>query len=239
MPHHPEEHLIDLFQSAEQMTAATNYNDWTFSQFRPYVKGAVLEVGCGVGSFTERLLAYGGFTRLVSIDTSADAIRHCSSRFSDPALHLACVDLQNLQGVFDTIICMNVLEHIADDRHALRHLWNLLGPHGTLFLLVPAHHALFSRFDAEGGHYRRYDKRTMSNLVKAVTDAPHHLDQYYFNCVGALGYCLIYKVLRRAPRAGAASEIGFFDRCIVPVVRRLEGRHLPFGISLIAILTKD
>lgn len=228
----------DLFESAAGMAAATNYTDWTYHLFDRFVGRSVLEVGCGVGTFTRKLAADARVRRLLSIDISAAAVDTCGRAVQSPKLELRVADVRDVGEKWDLVVCMNVLEHIEDDRGALQHLWSLVAPGGTLFLLVPAHQSLFTPFDAESGHFRRYNKRHMLRLMgdAAVVPARHHA--FYFNSIGALGYWAVYKVLCKAPRESAGSEIGWFDRLVVPWQRRLEPRSLPFGISLVVSATK-
>ncbi len=226
-----------LFVSAEQMAVADNYNDWTFSLFEGCLKGSVLEVGSGVGSFTRHMLQY-KIDCLLSIDVSEDAVERCRKNIRHPRVKFQCVDIRQLTGEFDTVICMNVLEHIGDDRNTLKHMLDLLRPGGVLFLLVPAHQWLFSPFDREAGHYRRYSKRHMRGLLREVSDVPLDVEQFYFNGIGALGYFTVYTFFRKKPKSGAVKEIGFFDRRVVPVMRRIEGRRWPIGLSLVSIISK-
>jgi len=221
------------------MAKADNYNDWTFQLFAQYVRGNVLEVGCGVGSFTRRLIEQGKFERLLSIDLSRQAVEHCRNRFVHPAVDLQCVDVRQVRGSFDMIICMNVLEHIQDDCAALKDMHALLKPQGTLFLLVPAHRFLYTPFDHASGHYRRYNKRDIADLFARIGGSRCKLNQYYFNLVGGLGYFFVYKMLRKVPRSNATAEIGLFDRWIVPLMRNSEGRGLLFGLSLVTEATKE
>lgn len=228
-----------LFQSAPGMAAADNYSDWTFSLFESLVHGDVLEVGCGIGTFTRRLITKPALRRLLAIDVSAAAVAHCAQRVQHPALEVRHTEVQVVEGSFDLIVCMNVLEHIDDHEGALRHMLSLLKPGGALFLLVPAHDLLYSPFDVESGHFRRYHKARMMDLIRRV--CPQGLPairQFYFNTIGALGYFVVYRLLRKAPRADATSEIGWFDKYVVPLQRRLEPAGVPFGISLITVLTK-
>jgi 2-polyprenyl-3-methyl-5-hydroxy-6-metoxy-1,4-benzoquinol methylase len=181
-----------LFTSAAQMAGADNYNEWTFSLLQPYIRGSVLEVGCGVGSFTYRIIQHGSFERLLSIDISQNAVDHCRAKFAHAALQFQCIDVWNVHGEFDMVICMNVLEHIEDHEGVLKHLFDILKPGGTLFLLVPAHQALFNNFDTEGGHFRRYNKRAIRDLLLKVTGSRRYqLNQFYFNSIGALGYWFV------------------------------------------------
>lgn len=229
----------ELFESAAGMAVATNYADWTYSLFKDRVQGAVLEVGCGIGTFTRRIVNAPGVTRVVSIDISEAAVARCRAAVTSPILDLRTADVRDVEGRFDLVVCMNVLEHIEDDRGALGHMLGLVAPGGTLFLLVPSHQWLYSSFDRESGHWRRYNKRGMRRLLAAAAaGTPVDICQFYFNTIGALGYGAVYKVLRKAPRADAAAEIGWFDRMVVPIQRRLEGRAMPFGISLVSIVTK-
>jgi SAM-dependent methyltransferase len=229
----------DLFVSAAGMADAVNYADWTYSLFAPLVRGAVLEVGCGVGTFTRRLLAQPALERLVSIDILEAAVRQCQATIVDPRLELRHADVRDVDGAFDLVVCMNVLEHIEDDRSALAHMLRMIKPGGTLFLLVPAHQFLYNDFDVAGGHFRRYGKRAMRDLVgRAAGGTPLTVKQFYFNTIGALGYWAVYTLLRKEPRGGAESEIGWFDRMVVPIQRRLEGRAVPFGLSLVTVMTR-
>lgn len=230
-----EEH--PLFVSGIEMAEAHNYNDWTFSQFAPYLRGHVLEVGCGVGSFTQRIVARGGFDSLLSIDVSAAAVAHASQHIRHPALSYRQQDVRETTGKFDAIICMNVLEHIEADAATLRQMIELLNPHGTLFLLVPAHQFLYSDFDRAAGHFRRYNKRALQELLAGMAGVVTH-HSFYFNSIGALGYWFVYQLLRKAPKSDSTSEIGAFDKYVVPVMRRVEGKHFPFGLSLITVIAK-
>jgi len=229
-----------LFESSIGLARATNYADWTFSLFAPLLSGNVLEVGCGVGTFTRLLVGVSACRRVMSIDVSAEAVAYCRTQVIHTSLEVAVADVLTIQERFDVIICMNVLEHIEDDAGALRHMLNLLRPGGTLFLLVPAHSVLYSSFDREAGHYRRYNKHQMNALVGRVADARSlALRQFYFNSIGAIGYFIVYRLLRKPPRADASAEIGWFDRYIVPLLRRIEKNGSPFGTSLVTIIRRD
>jgi SAM-dependent methyltransferase len=193
-----------------------------------------------VGTFTRQIIHNGSFEKMLSIDISQNAMEHCRAQFTHPALEFQCVDAREVQGAFDLIVCMNVLEHIEDHEGALRHLFDILKTGGTLFLLVPAHQALYNRFDVEGGHFRRYDKKSIrESLAKAAGSGKYQLDQFYFNSIGALGYWFVYKMLKKIPQNSAKSEIGLFDKLVVPVMRRFESRSTPFGISVVSIVQKE
>jgi SAM-dependent methyltransferase len=71
------------FESAAMMADAVNYADWTFSLFSPFIRGEVLEVGCGVGTFTKPIVKTPGLSRLLSIDVSAAAVTRLIRQASD------------------------------------------------------------------------------------------------------------------------------------------------------------
>lgn len=230
----------DLFVSSAEMAGAINYADWTYSLFAPLVRGAVLEVGCGIGIFTRRLIAAPALDSLLSIDISPAAVRKCRSDMTSPAVEVRLADVRDVAGSFDLVVCMNVLEHIEDDRAALEHMLRLLKPGGTLFLLVPSHHILYSSFDVAAGHFRRYNKRGMLELLgQAWPGERPQVRQFYFNTVGALGYFAVYRLLRKAPRDSAGTEIGSFDRYVVPWLRRIERFGSPFGLSLVTVVSNS
>jgi len=148
-------------------------------------------------------------------------------------------DVMSISDMFDCIVCMNVLEHIRDDHDALTHMLSRLNSGGTLFLLVPAHQGLFTAFDVAAGHYRRYNKESMAALIAAIGSHDFSLRQYYFSAIGAIGYYIVYGLLRTPPKANASAEIGLFDRYVVPVQRVIEPRWMPFGISLITVIRRQ
>ena len=98
-------------------------------------------------------------------------------------------------GEFDSILCFNVLEHIAEDRHALRAFRALLRPGGRLLLLVPAHPALFGETDRTVRHERRYAR---AELERSLESAGFAVDELrHVNPVGALGWLVSARILRR------------------------------------------
>jgi SAM-dependent methyltransferase len=224
----------DLAASSSGMAGAKNYHSWTFQLCEPYLRGRVLEVGCGVGNFSSRIATHERVSSLLSIDVSEAALRHCRANVACGKIAFRQASLFEVDDRFDTIICMHVIEHIEDDFAAIAHMLDCVAPGGTLFLIVPAHQALFTWFDASVGHYRRYSKRMLTDLITRLGDSRRLLiDQWYYNTVAAIGYFCMYRVLGRK-RVGA--EVGIFDRVVAPVLQRIEPRWVPFGIALAAVI---
>lgn len=228
--------MSELFTSAEQMQKATNYNQWTFDLFKSYIRGDVLEVGCGVGSFTKLITEQSQFDSLYCIDISKPAIDYIRQKEFIKDIRFECIDLINVEGEFDFIVCMNVMEHVEDDRLFFAKILSLLKPQGILFLLVPSHKFLYSNFDKAAGHFKRYTKEMMNQfeLPRDVT----LLKQFYFNLIGALGYWVVYKALKSNNINDTEGEIGMFDKYVVPFSRTFLPESTPIGISLISIYKK-
>jgi SAM-dependent methyltransferase len=223
------------------LRTARNYYAWIADQFHPWVGRRVLDVGGGHGAHLEHVVGAGRF--VMSVDLSEECVREMKERFAgvpfdaragditDPGL---IRDLAALR--FDTLMCINVLEHIEHDDAALRAMAEILRPAaGRLFLFVPAHPALYGSPDELAGHFRRYTRPALTGLLR---DAGLRVRRaYYFNAVGALGYLVNARLVRPRTLGGPVdAQIKVFDRLCVPVLRRLEGLiPVPFGQSLIAV----
>ena len=131
---------------------------------------------------------------------------------------------------FDSVVCLNVLEHIADDALVLEGFRSCLAPGGRLLLLVPAHRVLHGEIDRSVGHERRYSRAPLRRLLEQSGLDPVELR--YVNPVGALGWLVSSRVLRR-PQV-PSGPLRTYDR-LVPVLRHLDRLSLPFGLSLWAV----
>ena len=143
----------------ERMAAAPRYNRWMFDRLRPWVGRRVLEIGAGIGNMSAFLVDR---ERVVRTDTERYYLDRLRQRFAGRP-HVSVAELR-LPAVssglgaerLDTVVCLNVLEHIEDDRASLRAMHDLLQPGGRLVLLVPSLRALYGTLDEALGHFRRY-----------------------------------------------------------------------------------
>jgi SAM-dependent methyltransferase len=134
----------------------------------------------------------------------------------------------------DSCVCINVLEHVEDDRAALCHMAATLTPGGDIVLLVPAFAALYGPIDRKLGHYRRYNRDSIREVAMAAGLRVRKLR--YMNVTGFFGWWVNAHVFRRD--AQSEKQIEFFDRWIVPVQSRLEALVPPLlGQSLLVVLT--
>ncbi len=220
-------------QTLERLAAAPNFNRWMFDRLRPWVGQRVLEVGSGIGNMSAFVADR---ERVVLTDTEPWYLDRLRERFRGrpniavQRLELPAVDGALLSERFDTVMCLNVLEHIEDDHGSLVAMRALLKPGGRLVLLVPALRALYGTLDEALGHYRRYGPADLTAKFRAASLEMRHLE--YFNLAGMPGWWFVGRVLRR--RLIPAGSLRWYD-ALVPLFR-LE-RLLPWrlGQSLIAI----
>ena len=223
---------------------ATNYYGWIADQFKPTLGHRVLDIGGGVGPLLDHVVA--DSREILSIDLDQQAVDEISERFkanprvsSRVANILEQADRARLEaGEFDSILCVNVLEHIQDHASALAAMWKILPAKGQLNLLVPAHPFLYGTPDELAGHFRRYRRPDLIELVRAAGFDVK--DAYFFNGFGAFPYFLNARVFRPKSLSGAVdTQVVLYDRYFVPVLRVVE-RFIrpPFGQSLIILAQK-
>ena len=221
---------LELFAHAKRWKAY-----WS-RRMAPYVRGDVLEIGSGLGTNTQLLapLCAGSWTCLEPDERlCARAKAELARSPNMPKLVQLCGTLASVgRGeAFDTILYLDVLEHIEDDRAELERAGAHLRPGGHLIVLAPAHQGLFSPFDEAVGHFRRYDRAAMARI------SPHFLSlqrMEYLDSVGLLASLANRALLRqRLPTLG---QIRTWDRLMVPlscVVDPLLARRV--GKSILAV----
>lgn len=184
------------------------------------VKGDVLEVGGGIGATTcvFRDLTPGSWTVLEPDQVLARRLAVRVAALPAPVRPIVgTLDALNARPCFDTILYIDVLEHIEDDAAELRHAAQRLRPGGTLVVLSPAHQWLFTPFDAAIGHYRRYDQASLTRLTPATTALER------ITCLDAFGLCLSVgnKLLLRSA-APTLAQVKLWDRWCIPASRRFD-----------------
>lgn len=235
----PSPVAVDPFyvEDLRQMARAKNYQHWQFQMVAPFLAGDILEVGGGIGNFTPLLAS------VAQSVTTLEPNEFCFQQLSEKITPLKNVlahrvTVETLHQVipaerkFDSIVLMNVLEHIQDDRAVLAELKKFLAPGGRIIVLVPAARWAFGPVDIRLGHYRRYDRRSARALLANLqleSDAMR-----YYNFVGLWGWWWNSKMGRRLNQSDA--QIRFFDRWIVPGLSRLENfLPPPVGQSILFV----
>lgn len=226
----------------ELFARATNWKDYVARACAPFLRGHVLEVGAGLGATTRHLVHGEHVREWTALEPDRElfallepATRELALRSGLPVHARAGVlaDLPAEPG-FDAILYVDVLEHIADDRGELHAAAARLAPRGHVVVLAPAHDALYSAFDAQVGHHRRYDKRSLRALGPAGATL---VVLRYLDSVGLLASLANRVFLRRA--LPTARQIALWDGWMIPASRVLD--RLSFGVlgkSILAVWTR-
>ena len=218
-----------------RLAEAHRLQAWMFSVLRPSAPGPMVEIGAGIGTFSAALLEAGADPLLLvePEDACAEELRR---RFGgDPRVELAqellpdAASLRSRPGTFAYALCQNVLEHIEDDTAALRSVVAALRPGGELAVLVPAHPALYGQLDRRFGHFRRYTRPALRQLLADA--GAELLALRSFNLLGVPGWWLAgrtegHDIGERSLRAYEA--LVRFSRPVEDVLRP------PIGLSLVA-----
>lgn len=221
------------------MTKAVNYFAWQARLALAPLGQRVVEVGCGIGNFTRMMLDR---DFVLGLDVDANCIAHHQQRFAEHA-NIQSRVLDALDPQFaslreerpDSVVCLNVLEHISDDLATLRAFASILPRGGRVVLMVPAFQGLYGPIDKHLGHYRRYTCHSLATTAAAA--GLRALDLRYMNLVGFFGWWVNAKLLPREEQSEGQIEV--FDRYIVPVQEKLESWiRPPFGQSVFAVLEK-
>jgi SAM-dependent methyltransferase len=225
----------------EAMSFAVNYHRWILQIFEPYLGKRIVEVGAGTGSFSELLLERRQQS-LSLVEPSEDMSQKLRARMSlvNPPFRVHIH-----QGLFrqlsthirsseqpDSIIYVNVLEHVPDDQAELCAVSDTLDKDGRIFIFVPALSWLLGSFDRQIGHLRRY---SLGELQKKCRAAGFRiLLSRYFDFPGVLPWWIKYRLLRSERMEPAA--VRFYDKTIVPISRTLEaGFSPPLGKNIILV----
>jgi len=216
------------------------YNRWLADRFRAAVGTRVLEIGAGFGNMTRQLT---GRELVVASDLDPVALEYLRGVFrDDAAVRIASYRFpldedgraQIRALAVDTIVCLNVLEHIEDDGATLADFHAILPAGGRLILIVPALARLYGTLDEHLRHFRRYEK---AQLEEKIEDAGFALEDCRFlNRPGILGWYVNGKILRR--RVLPAGQLAAF-RLLLPLLKREETKPPSVGMSLLAIARKS
>ena len=227
----------------EAMSFAVKYHRWLLDEFRPFVGKNIVEVGAGKGSFSEMLL-----------DTRPERLWlvEPSEMFDDLQRNIGAISNGTKVSLFhsifesakpeitsggepDTVIYVNVLEHIENDQRELSLIRETLVDGGRCLIFVPAMRALFSEFDRDLGHFRRYLK---GELETKVRDAGFKiLLSKYFDFAGVAPWFVKYRILRSRSLGGGA--VSLYDNLVVPIMRHVESAiSPPFGKNILLVAEK-
>ena len=231
-------------ENLELMSHCHRYNNWMYEQILPVLKGDILEVGSGLGVFSEKIIQDMPHSHITLTDVSFDYLRELENKFCTGSnkknnnISVKKLDLNNVEDynrigyeMFDTIVAMNVLEHLQDDEFVLQQLYRMLKKGGVLILLVPAYKSLYNVIDVDLGHFRRYSKDEVEGKVGNAQFNIEHI--FYFNMLGIIGWYFNGSLAKKSTINRTASQV--FDS-LVPVLKELEkkmGNRIGLGIFAI------
>jgi len=222
----------------EAVAEARNYYHWIIDSFAGRIGERAVEAGAGIGTVSDLIIQRAAPRELVLIEPDAANVAQLRQRFhSDSRVVVRHGYLEEFAPSLeaDSVIAVNVLEHVENDVDFLRDAHRALAPDGTLLLLVPALPAIFGSLDRAFDHFRRY---TRSTLRKRLLDAGFEIETMrYLNLLGVAAWFASGRILQR--KTLGRGQVRFYDRYVIPALRRIETRfHPPIGQSILAIARK-
>ena len=217
------------------LAGASRFNKWMADTILPSLGSRVLELGAGIGNMTQHLSRR---RRLyVATDIDEEHMARMRVRFQGrPNFEVRRCDLTEdadfagLEGRFDTVVCLNVVEHVEDDLGALRRMRRALAPGGRAIVLVPRDQAIYGSLDKVLGHYRRY---AAGQLEARMEQAGFRVERTIaFNRVTRPGWKFNGQVLRRESFGGF--QLRVFD-ALVPLWRRIDHLFPWEAVSVIGV----
>lgn len=237
------EHVEYPGRDLEAMSFAVNYHRWILDDFRPFLGKRVVEVGAGTGSFSEMLIGErierltlvepsGMFDVLSDGNISGEGdieINFEQALFSQVCQKVAARDEP------DSLIYVNVLEHVEDDAGELKLIRETLVPSGRCFIFVPALMSLYGKFDERIGHFRRYSKSEIEE--KCERAGFKILISKYFDLAGIVPWWVKYRLLGSDTIGGGSVRL--YDQIVVPITRFFEsGIKPPIGKNILLVCEK-
>ena len=230
---------IEGLETLNVIEKANKFNKWMYETIKPYSKGRILEIGCGIGNISEFFIN-DNFDIVLS-DLRDNYIEIVKNKFTNEVIKIDLVDAdfdtkhKDLIGTFDTVFALNVVEHIKDDNKAIENCKKLLKNQGHLIILVPAYQSLFNNFDVELEHYRRYTQKSLKQLIKA--NKLGIIKTFSFNVIGILGWFVSGSILKK--KTIPEGQMGLFNK-LVPVFKIADILTLKkMGLSVICISEKE
>jgi glycosyltransferase involved in cell wall biosynthesis len=221
----------------ERLNRAPRFTRWMADVIRPYVGVRVLEIGAGIGNMSVHLMPRPVYW---ATDVNSEYLEYLETlQATRPYMRVGYTDAMNADSfpsgrTFDTVVCLNVIEHVKDDVSALRNVWNALDPGGRAIILVPNGPGLYGSLDKVLGHFRRYTKDALSAVSK---EAGFQVEEILkFNRPGVPAWWLNGRILKR--ETFGLAQIRLLN--LLTPIFRLVDPVLPLPpLSIIAILRKS
>ena len=210
------------------------YRKYQHGLIAPYVGRSLLEIGSGLGHFSEQ---FRNLDYLIVSDNDPYCVRELTVRYANhddvDVLEIALPGMPEVPRKVDTVVMVNVLEHIADDAQALRDLAACVEPGGRIIIWVPGYMQLYGNFDRLVGHHRRYTPATLRHAVETAG-----LDLEVCRAVNFIGGIAWWLTVRRFGVGHVNPRLArLYDLSVVPATRILERMFRPpFGQSVFGVV---
>jgi glycosyltransferase involved in cell wall biosynthesis len=220
-----------------QLESARKFNLWMGETLRPYVGDRVLEIGAGIGNLTNQFIPR---ERYVVSDINPHYLHYLQSyAHGKPYISVRHIDVDRaehfsgLDNQFDTVLMINVLEHVPQEQVALKNIYTALQPGGRAIILVPSHPALYGTLDEVLGHRERY---TQASLRRSLERAGFYVERLFdFNRCSVPGWWLNGTILKKKTFSKVQLKV---LNTAVPLLKRID-RLWPWnGLSWIAVAVK-
>jgi 2-polyprenyl-3-methyl-5-hydroxy-6-metoxy-1,4-benzoquinol methylase len=231
-------------QTLSVIQRANLFNEWMYNTINPYLKDNILEIGSGIGNISEFVVR--DFTNITLSDYNEGYVRLLRERWSEKENVRAflSIDLQAsnfetqysfLQNKFDCIFLLNVIEHLENDKYAVKNCQFMLRKGGHLVVLAPSYQYLYCTFDKYLGHFRRYTVSSLRSVMSIRGNTILHTQ--YFNSLGILGWFVSGKLLGQSQIG--KKEMSTFNK-LVPIARLADKVFInSIGLSSIVVAKKD
>jgi 2-polyprenyl-3-methyl-5-hydroxy-6-metoxy-1,4-benzoquinol methylase len=222
-----QESQENIYESLETLKEADEYYKWLFSRVKPFVEGKVLEIGSGIGNFAKWASNSGSEYHVSDADPAL--VERLKADFPT-AFQWDLYQPFPRTDFYNTIIILNVIEHLENDLEAVKQIHERLLPGGHLIVMVPAMQFLYGSLDQAFGHFRRYTKRTMGDILKKASFKI--VKQEYVNVIGMLGWFAYGKILKRKQ---LPQKLCSHFNLVIPLLRLERPVAYFTGLSLIIV----
>ena len=215
-------------EELDNFDRATIWRKYIYFEIKKFIKGNILEVGAGIGSFTKNYIDKAEKITLSEIDLNNYEI--ISKKFKNNKIKITNKVTEKLNDTYNTIMYLNVLEHIKNDKQEIKLALSKLNTGGHLIILVPAHQKLYSKFDKEIGHFRRYN---ISFFKKIKIKNVRVKKLVYLDMVGYILYFL-NKLFFKEEIYPSQLKVFLWDKIFSPItIRAIRSDYLLMSITII------
>ena len=225
----------------ENISNSQNFSNWKYQEIFPGLKGNILEIGSGLGTFSKLIIKDFPESEITLSEISTTYLKNLKGEFQGKNVDVCKLDLNNKDDFekigykkFDSIFGLNVLEHVKNDEFALGQLHQMLKKDGRLIILVPCYKFLYNILDESIDHWRRYTKK---ELKSKLINANFKVEKIFsFNTLGILGWYVNGNICKNPHVNPNATKI--FDK-LIPIEKHLEklfGKRI--GLSIISYSKK-